>query len=1004
MNRSMLRWRRMVRASALCCLALLVVTVSGTLGRADEAVSAEAVSAEAVRLQRQYQDQMLPFLKTHCLGCHGADKQEGQLDLSGFASADDVVQRFAVWELVRERLAAGEMPPESVRERPAAAETQRTLDWITALRQHEAQRNAGDPGLVPARRLSNAEFDYSIRDLTGVDIRPTREFPVDPANEAGFDNSGESLTMSPALAKKYLEAVRRVADHLVLQPEGLLFAPYPVVTDTDRDRFCVQRIVDFYRRHDVEYEKYFLAAWMYQHRARLGRPDARLRDFLVLPEAADQTPRVPGTAGAEIRHPQPLSEKYLRQIVEVLNNETEIGPLAEIRAAWQQLPAEPDRLTEVWEGCLSLSDRVWELRDELTPVVEKLQVDGMSQGSQPLVLWWNGQKSSQRLGYFGERTEPRLDDARDRFCRLFPSAFSVSSRGHYANPELGSGVRLLTAGFHLMHGYFRDDRPLYELILNPEQQQELDALWRDLNFVTQSPIRQYKDFLFFERAEPPRFAGGPEFDFARPENKDVTSSDKLQQMHDVCLQKARKQGASEVAQGAISSYFRSMDAEIRWIEQAQQKAEPVHLHALLRLAERAWRRPLLKAEQNDLTAFYHELRNGDGLSHEEAVRDTVASILMSPYFCYRFDVVVDGEGIQPLSDYELASRLSYFLWCSMPDEQLLTAAAAGNLRDRDVLRHQTRRMLEDDRVRGLAVEFGGQWLDMRRFEEHNSVDRERFPAFTNELRASMYEEPVRFLTSLMRQNGSLLDCLEADYTFVNPVLAQHYGMTDAWAQITGAAVSDSGRTAEPWVRIDGAGQYGRGGLLPMAVFLTKNSPGLRTSPVKRGYWVVRRLLGEHIPAPPPSVPELPKDEAAFGEMTLAQLLARHRDHAACAGCHERFDAVGLVFEGYGPVGETRVTDLGGRSVETTATFPDQSTGSGIEGLRQYLKNSRQPDFVDNFCRKLLSFALGRSLLLSDESTVLAMKRSLQDNEYRVHGLIEAIVTSPQFLNKREFPK
>src|SRR5205085_4743647 len=147
------------------------------------------------------------------------------------------------------------------------------------LREQEARRHAGDPGVVLARRLSNAEFDYTVRDLTGVDIRPTREFPVDPANEAGFDNSGESLAMSPALVKKYLAAARRVADHLVLKPNGFDFAPYPAVTETDRDNYCVHRIITFYQRHRVDYADYFLAAWRFQHREALGKPRASLHDF-----------------------------------------------------------------------------------------------------------------------------------------------------------------------------------------------------------------------------------------------------------------------------------------------------------------------------------------------------------------------------------------------------------------------------------------------------------------------------------------------------------------------------------------------------------------------------------------------------------------------------------------------------------------------------------------------------------------------------------------------------
>ncbi len=277
---------------------------------------------------------------------------------------------------------------------------------------------------------------------------------------------------------------------------------------------------------------------------------------------------------------------------------------------------------------------------------------------------------------------------------------------------------------------------------------------------------------------------------------------------------------------------------------------------------------------------------------------------------------------------------------------------------------------------------------MRRFEEHNSVDRGRFPGFTAELREAMYQEPIRFLADAISQNRSVLDLVQADYTFVNPVLARHYGMRA------------SSVAPEEWVRTDHAGQHGRGGLLAMAVFLTANSPGLRTSPVKRGHWVVRRVLGEVIPAPPPTVPQLPEDEARTGETSLPRLLARHRTDPNCAGCHQRFDSIGLAFEGYGPVGERRDHDLGGRPVEAKAAFPDGTERDGFEGLRRYLAERRQDDFVDNLCRKLLAYGLGRGLLLSDESTVRAMRDRLKGDGQRFGGLFETIVTSPQFLSKR----
>jgi hypothetical protein len=296
-------------------------------------------------------------------------------------------------------------------------------------------------------------------------------------------------------------------------------------------------------------------------------------------------------------------------------------------------------------------------------------------------------------------------------------------------------------------------------------------------------------------------------------------------------------------------------------------------------------------------------------------------------------------------------------------------------------------MLRDPRARGLALEFGGAWLDFRRFEEHNAVDRERFPAFTNELRQAMFEEPVRALEDLIRNDRPVLDLLYGGYTFVNPVLARHYGIPG----IDG--------DADRWVRVDDARRWGRGGLLTMSAFLTQNSPGLRTSPVKRGYWVVRRVLGEVIPPPPPSVPELPEDEAKL-DLPLREVLAKHRENPACAACHARFDSFGLAFESYGPVGELRTRDLAGRPVETRAEFPGGGQGDGYESVLAYVREHRQNDFLNNLSRKLLAYALGRSLQLSDDPLVERMNAASAARGYRFVPLVEAIVTSRQFMYKR----
>lgn len=946
-------------------------------------------------LQHQFTAKVQPFVQTYCQSCHGTEQPKAKLDLSGYVNAAQVAQAHQTWDLVLERLEAQEMPPEDTKKQPTAEERQAVITWIKTFRSREAARSAGDPGIVPVRRLNSAEYNYTIRDLTGVDIRPAREFPVDPANEAGFDNSGESLAMSSALLKKYMDAARLVADHLALKPHGFEFAPHPVATDTDRDKYCVNRIIAFYQRQPTDLAAYFLAAWRFKHRASLGSADATLT-------------QIAAEAG--------ISAKYLTSVwAALVEDRVEVGPMATLQAMWRDLPP-PGSIEKDFEvvrsRCVAMRDWARQIRRKLEPNVTGLRIPGVHEGSQSFVLWKNRQYAANRRKFSRDAlpilgsaaaSDPDLavpaDEAERKpyeasfaqFCSVFPDAFFISERGrdYVGKPrEQQEKGRLLSAGFHSQMGYFRDDGPLYDMILDEGQQAELDALWQELDFLADVPLRQLQGFLWFERTDS-RFMRDPEFDFARAEDKDAANEAKISRLADVYLTKARGNGGGEIALQAVADYFHEINQRVRWVEHARLAAEPSHLESLIAFAERAYRRRLSAAERENILAFYRAERAKEEASHEEAIQDALVYVLMSPLFCFRMDLAIEPSATaRPLTDYELASRLSYFLWSNMPDAELLARAAAGELRQPEVLLAQTRRMLCDDRVRALATEFGGNWLDFRRFEAHNSVDRERFPTFTNELRQAMFEEPIRFFIDVVQQDRSVRDFLYGRHTFVNRPLAEHYDFPDLLLD------------GDEWIRFDVAADYGRGGLLPMAVFLTQNAPGLRTSPVKRGYWVVRRILGERIPPPPPNVPELPSDETKLGDLTLRQTLAQHREHASCAACHERFDSLGLVFEGYGPIGERRETDLAGRKVDNQATFPGGVEGAGLEGLRAYLRDRREAEFLDNLCRKLLSYALGRTLLPSDDDLVGQMRQKLSASEYRFGSLVETIVGSRQFLTKR----
>lgn len=1003
-----------------------------------------AAPPEVRDVKREFAQTVQPFLETYCTSCHAGAKPAAQLDLQQYSTMESVVQDFSRWNRVLAKLRDREMPPKPMSQPPDAVRRQ-VIDWIQTTWAAEARRRNGDPGVVLPRRLSNAEYNYTIRDLTGVDLRPAREFPVDPANQAGFDNSGESLAMSPALLNKYLLAARDVADHMFLNASGFGFAPHAMLVEIDRDRYCIQQIVDFYDRQNTDYADYFRAAWTYKHRAVLGEPKATL---------------------AAVAARAKVSAKYLATIWKSLETKEEIGPLATLQAMWRALPVPKAGQAELAregpalarEGTVAMRAFVVRMRKDTSLTFASPRVKGLNPATQPLMNWKLRAYAGHRRDYDrtalrveGEPLPPapamplrdgksvgfgligvgpsgedltalkaqvvahpsrmanpdlvvpaggraRYEEAFARFSAVFPNAFYVRERGRFYPDESEDQGRLLSAGFHNVMGYTRDDTPLSELLLDEKAQQELEALWDQFEFVADYTARTYVQFYFNQSGEV--LGNGRESGTLRPSDAELTAEAVVMGFKTSFLGKAAADGNTQpLAVEAITDHFDRVNATLRGIERARLDAEPRHLDALLRFAARAYRRPLSAAERADLLGFYRSQRDTKNLSHEEAMRDALVSVLMSPHFCYHLDLT-DGArkpsapdpsraAIQgtALSNYALASRLSYFLWSTMPDRELLAQAEAGRLRTPAVLRAQVRRMLEDQRARGFATEFAGNWLDFRRFDESNTVDRERFPSFTNELRAAMFEEPIRFVLDVIANDRPLLDLIYGTYTFVNPILARHYGMPEA------AGGPDR------WVRVDQARDYQRGGLLPMAVFLTQNAPGLRTSPVKRGYWVARRVLGEVIPPPPPTVPELPTDEAKM-DLPLRDTLAQHRSNPACASCHARFDSFGLTLENYGPVGETRTKDLAGRPVDTAGSFPGGSQGRGLSGLQAYIRAQREKDFLDNFSRKLLVYALGRSPLLSDEPLIQQMNTRLAASGHRIGALIETIVTSPQFTNRR----
>jgi hypothetical protein len=424
------------------------------------------------------------------------------------------------------------------------------------------------------------------------------------------------------------------------------------------------------------------------------------------------------------------------------------------------------------------------------------------------------------------------------------------------------------------------------------------------------------------------------------------------------------------------------------------EVEPLHVQAVLQFADRAWRRPLREDESQNLEKLYRDLRDEE-LPHEEAIRLILARVLTAPSFLYKREAAGPGREATSISSHELATRLSYFLWSSPPDQELRTIADAGQLvaagewrgesaatpddgDGRALLLQQTRRMLKDPRARRLAIQFACQWLHVRDFDQNNDKNEKLFPEFST-LRRDMYEETVLFFEDMIRHNGSILDLVDGDHSFVNESLARHYGIDN----IAGVA----------WQRVEGMQGRGRGGVLGMATILASQSGASRTSPILRGNWVSETLLGERLPRPPANVPQLP--ESVPAGLTARQLIELHSHQPECARCHVRIDPYGFALEQFDPLGRMRPA-----AMDTQAELMDGTPIDGLAGLNHYLATTRRHDVVRQFCRKLLGYALGREVLFSDESLLDDMQVRLEADDYRFATAVETIVSSPQFLKIR----
>ena len=995
------------------------------------------------------------------------------MNLESLLSERKFNSTFRKWRRVAEMLETKKMPPPDA-EQPSNRLRSTMVQSIRQQLESVAKNRSGDPGKVVLRRLTSAEFNYTIHDLTGLDLQLDRELPGDAVGGEGFANIGIVQFMQDSTLEQYLQTARRIADHAVVGSGPIQFFKDPGKTGFELS--AINRIQSIYRAHGFRtgageggepfgmdrYPKAFFVAWQFKNRDELGIPTASIES---------------------LSRAEGIDTRFVRHLWSVLHDDQAVFPTQEIIKRWNDISVTKNDVDDVrsqceelyqfllsWQKRLSDSNSHFEeavvLSEQDVKLTDRHRFEFRTQipddqkvlrlhfrigpidasASDPVVRWndlsiefrQRGKRWDSPLEFFkvakvvGARQETVQGDEAGEFlmnskqpvvyeiaippgrvdvrfaataqletgdsasslalCAVTQDASDWQSEARLIVDPKSDSVTALTQGirrfvrdlpqisqrepapsdrdpiprpfdatynnperdhFHYKVKYCRDDSFLVEKILDDETRTQLDHAWCDLL----TSFEYHDIFLKFTAKK---------FELELP-------SDRISEITQEWLSQLNNEPRE-----IISRLWHNWKV----CQNRLNDAHSTHLSNLLDFASKAWRRPLTDLEEIDLQTFYKSQRQHHRLDHAAAIRASLVRIIMSPRFLYRSEA--PNESVDQLSPSEIASRLSYFLWSSIPDQELREMVDSGDLLEAESLKHQVVRMLKDPKAARLGHEFFGQWFGFYRFDQYGGVDEKRFPEFTASLKDSMFGSANRFFEYIVRNDRPVRDILFSDYAYLNQELARHYGLEIS---------QEAG-----FQRLNDVSEHHRGGLLGLGAVLTSTSAPLRTSPVKRGDWILRRIVGTPVPPPPADAGSIAADDVTGDGLTVGQRLEAHRNDASCASCHTRIDPLGFALENFDAIGRWRNTYRDGQTVENTGTLLGGHNITGPDGLRAYLKRNEN-QFFETFCHKLLGYALGRSVLLSDSELIDKMLTDIQ-KDAPFSELVQRVVTSPQFLNSQ----
>ena len=886
---------------------------------------ATATAFAAERGQEGFEQKIRPLLEHYCYDCHADGVDKGDFTFDKHPDYASLRRDLKFWDHVRQQLVTHVMPPEK-KPAPNLQERDDLVAWIDdAVFWFDPARP--DPGHVTWRRLNRNEYNNTVRDLLFVDSRPAREFPPDDTGY-GYDNIGDVLSLSPMLMEKYLRAARGVAEDAMVAGDG----SHADVEVPGRR---------FYRSKGETREEGNL---------RWFTSNAEAAIQVNAPAEGEYTLLLNAAATAAGNEPAKIALRIGGKEVSTYDITTgwkgAEGPWQTIRQT-VHLKAGDNKVAVAFLNDHSEPQHADPARRDRNVVLAGLALKGphhlLAPRGSRFVRWLLGDKPAGLpfLQLTGED---------------FDKGEGVSSRD--------TGGILLASSGYVKHPLRLTAAGKYRLTAKAGAQQAGDE---PAKFEVRLAGRTIGAFAVTAKNQAPQF-----FSF----EADLPA------------------GAHELQIWFLNDFYNAETKEDRnlWVHQFRIEG-PRNVEAGIAAAEvpalvekmgtRLFRRPL-RAEEAQKWRDFAALALKEGEKPLGALRFTLEGLLASPAFLFRAAPEPAGEavhGAAPIDEFSLASRLAYFLWSAPPDDTLLQLAGKNELRAN--LHAQVRRMLGDWRATSFTENFAGQWLQLRDMDIV-APDTRAFPEWRGDLASSMKRESQTFFEYILKENRSMLEFLNADYTFLNAKLSKWYGI----GEVKGDKFEKVSLTGTP-----------RGGILTQGSVLTLTSGQTRTSPIKRGKFLLENILGMPPPPAPGGVPPLDEGKVSRSSQTLREQFAKHREHISCAGCHAFLDPMGFAFENYDAVGRWRDKDKK-NPVDATGRLVRGQEFRDLAELRGILARDMTDDFTRNLAENLLTYALGRGLSYSDKPAVAEIVRRTLAADHKFQDMIVAVCDSVPFQKMR----